>query len=59
MEKLYSDTQYAEAAISANEQGQFLYRYQHVVEYEAEGLLLEVIVKMLKQICKKICRAVY
>ena len=30
-----------------------------VVEYEAEGLILEVIVKMLEQICKKICRAVY
>ena len=38
MEKLYSDTQYAEAAISANEQGKFLYRYQHEVEYEAEVL---------------------
>ena len=38
MEKLYSDTQYAEAAIAANEQGKFLYRYQHEVEYEAEVL---------------------
>ena len=38
MEKQYSDTQYAEAAISANEQGKFLYRYQHEIEYEAEVL---------------------
>ena len=38
MEKLYNDTQYAEAAIQANEQGKFLYRYQHEVEYEAEVL---------------------
>ena len=36
MEKLYNDTQYAEAAIQANEEGKFLYRYQHEVEYEAE-----------------------
>jgi hypothetical protein len=43
MEKLYSDTQYAEAAISANEQGKFLYRYQHEVEYEAEVLEWDII----------------
>ena len=38
MEKLYNDTQYAEAAIEANAEGKFLYRYQHEVEYEAEVL---------------------
>lgn len=38
MEKLYNDKQYAEAAIEANEEGKFLYRYQHEVEYEAEVL---------------------
>jgi hypothetical protein len=38
MEKLYNDTQYAEAAIEANEEDKFLYRYQHEVEYEAEVL---------------------
>ena len=38
MEKLYSDTQYAQMAIQANEQGKLLYRYQHTVEYEAEVL---------------------
>ena len=38
MEKLYNDTQYSQAAVSASEQGKFLYRYQHEVEYEAEVL---------------------
>lgn len=38
MEKLYNDTQYAEAAVQANTEGKFLYRYQHEVEYEAEVL---------------------
>ena len=38
MEKQYSEEQYAQAAISANEQGKFLYRYQHEIEYEAEVL---------------------
>lgn len=38
MEKQYSEEQYVEAAISANEQGKFLYRYQHSVEYQAEVL---------------------
>ena len=38
MEKLYNDTQYAQMAIQANEQGKFLYRYQHEMEYEAEVL---------------------
>lgn len=38
MEKLYNDKQYAEAAIQANEEGNFLYRYQHEIEYEAEVL---------------------
>ena len=38
MEKLYSDMQYAKMAIQANEQEQFLYRYQHEMEYQAEVL---------------------
>ena len=38
MEKQYSEEQYAEAAIEANAEGKFLYRYQHEVEYEAEVL---------------------
>ena len=38
MEKLYSDKQYADMAVAANEQGKFLYRYQHEMEYEAEVL---------------------
>lgn len=38
MEKQYSEEQYAQAAIEANEEGKFLYRYQHEIEYEAEVL---------------------
>ena len=38
MEKLYDDKMYADMAVEANEQGKFLYRYQHEVEYEAEVL---------------------
>ena len=38
MEKQYSDKQYSDMAVQANEQGEFLYRYQHEVEYQAEVL---------------------
>ena len=38
MEKQYSEEQYAQAAIEANEECKFLYRYQHEIEYEAEVL---------------------
>lgn len=38
MEKQYSEEQYARAAIEANKEGKFLYRYQHEIEYEAEVL---------------------
>ena len=43
MEKQYSEEQYAQAAISANEQGKFLYRYQHELEYEAEVLEWDIV----------------
>ena len=38
MEKQYSEEQYAQTAIEANEEGKFLYRYQHEIQYEAEVL---------------------
>ena len=38
MEKLYDDKMYADMAVAANEQGKYLYRYRHEVNYKAEVL---------------------
>jgi len=38
MEKLYTDIEYTNKSIEANEQGKFLYQYIHTVEYQAEVL---------------------